>query len=82
MSKKLTGTEVWHTLLQMRLWLITLHAETLETSRIYYLCPETGILENGNSQLIASIFWQAFTSKDLQVLIQANKAPVSPDGVH
>lgn len=44
MSENLTGTEVWHTLLQRRLRLITLHAETLETSRIYYLCLETGIL--------------------------------------
>jgi len=43
MSENITGTEVWLTLLQMRLQLITLDAESLETSRIYYLYPETDI---------------------------------------
>lgn len=44
MSENLIETKVWLTLLQTRLQLITLDAESWETSYIYYLYPETDIL--------------------------------------
>lgn len=44
MSENLTGTEVWLTLLQMRLQLITWVAESSEMPHINYLYPETDIL--------------------------------------
>lgn len=44
MSENLTEAKVWLTLLQTRLQLITLDAESSETWLIYYLYPEIDIL--------------------------------------
>lgn len=60
MSENLTDTEVGRTLVWMRLQLITLDPESSETSHIYYLYPETGILYKRNKQLITDFFFACF----------------------
>lgn len=81
MSENFIDTEVGLTLVWMRLQLITWDLESSETSHIYYLYPETDILNNRNRQLITDLFLHAFISKDPQTFIQSNKVPVLPDGV-
>lgn len=66
MSETITDTEVAHTLVWMRLQLITPDPESSEMSYIYYLYPETGILYNRNGQLVTDFFYKLLQAKILK----------------